>query len=266
MFDYERISSDCKAVSKRGWRDNETLFLLSQCGTNQSRPNTSYRTDKHINTMVIDKLGALYPDMSVIGEEGRNNKTSDNVWVCDPIDGTIPFIKHIPLSVFSLALVKHGQPVLGVVYDPFTNSMYSAEKGKGAFCGTKHIRVSNKKLEKTASIMMGWWGSCAYDVDTALHHLSVDTGTYVLHLGSTVRSGCMVASGDCEANVFPGTKGKFVDAAAMKILVEEAGGTVTDLSGKDQRYDTDIHGIVLSNGIVHEDILAYIKKYSILHT
>lgn len=222
--------------------------------------------DKHINAMVIEKLGALYPDMSVIGEEGRNNKTSDMVWVCDPIDGTIPFIKHIPLSVFSLALVKHGQPVIGVVYDPFTDSMYSAEKGKGANCNSKQIRVSQKTLGPTASIMMEWWGNCAYDVDTAMHKLSTETGTYVLHLGSTVRSGCMVADGMCEANVFPGTKGKFVDAAAMKLIVEEAGGRVTNLMGADQRYDEDIAGIVLSNGKVHEKVLSYIRKYSILHS
>lgn len=222
--------------------------------------------DEKINAFVIERLGEHYPETSVIGEEGRNDKSSDTVWVCDPIDGTIPFTKHIPLSVFSLALVDRGVPVLGVVYDPFIDAMYTAEKGKGTYLNGKRLHVSSKKLGSTASIMMEWWGSCIYDVDTALHNLSIDTKTYILHLGSTVRSGCLVASGKSEANVFPGTKGKFVDAAAMKILVEEAGGKVTDLFGNDQRYDKDINGIVLSNGLVHDEVLAYIKKYSILHT
>jgi fructose-1,6-bisphosphatase/inositol monophosphatase family enzyme len=201
--------------------------------------------------------------MAIIGEEGGNGKKSSHVWVCDPLDGTFPFTYRLPLSVFSLALVEEGRPIVGIIYDPFTDRLYTAEKGMGARVNGALAKVSSKKLGPDASIMMEWWGRCTYDVDTAMHVLSADTGTYVLHLGSTVQSGCMVIRGVSEANVFPGTKGKFVDAAAMKIIVEEAGGRVTDLTGSDQRYDTDINGIVLSNGIVHDEVLAYIKKYSL---
>lgn len=218
--------------------------------------------DEEINAMVIERLEQVYPDMAIIGEEGGNGKKSSLVWVCDPLDGTFPFTYGLPISVFSLALVENGKPIVGVIYDPFTDRMYIAEKGKGAKLNGQPIRVSNKKLGPKASIMMEWWGKCAYDVDTAMHKLSVETGTYVLHMGSTVQSGCMVIRGVSEANVFPGTHGKFVDAAAMKIIVEEAGGRATDLMGNDQRYDQDINGIVVSNGVVHDEVLSYIKKYS----
>lgn len=221
--------------------------------------------DEEINAMVITRLEKLYPDMAIIGEEGENGKKSPYVWVCDPLDGTFPFTYRLPLSVFSLALVDDGKPIVGIIYDPFTDRMYTAEKGKGAQVNGASARVSEKKLGPNASIMMEWWGRCAYDVDTAMHALSAETGTYVLHLGSTVQSGCMVIRGVSEANVFPGTKGKFVDAAAMKIIVEEAGGRATDLAGNDQRYDRDINGIVLSNGVVHDEVLAYIKKYSLVN-
>ena len=217
--------------------------------------------DEQINAMVIRRIGEVYPDHAVIGEEGTNGKTSRLAWVCDPLDGTIPYTKTIPVSVFSLALVDEGKPILGVVYDPFTNRLYMAEKGKGAYVNDKPIHVNAQKSEKGSMMLIEWWSDSLYDVDTAMHHMSKDTKVYVLHLGSIVQSGCLVASGQVIATIFPGTKGKFIDMAAIKIIVEEAGGSVTDLYGNDQRYDRDIKGAVVSNGIVHKEVLAYLKKY-----
>ena len=82
----------------------------------------------------------------------------------------------------------------------------------------------------------------------------------MLHLGSTTHASVLVAQGDLVANIFPGTKGKNVDIATAKVIVEEAGGKVTDLFGNDQRYDRDIQGAILSNGVVHDEIVRVMKE------
>lgn len=217
------------------------------------------RADEEINKLVIKKVEDSYPNTSVQGEEASLNKSSKMVWVCDPVDGTEPFSKGIPISVFSLALVDDGKPVLGVVYDPFMKRLYKATSGNGAFLNNKKLKVSDKPLSVRATVDVEWWPEASWDADTAMHNLSMDTATYVLHLGSIIQAGCLVAAGQYEACIFTGGKGKNMDIAALKVIIEEAGGKVTDLFGNEQRYDGTIKGAIVSNGVVHDEILKYTK-------
>lgn len=211
--------------------------------------------DEEINQLVIDEVEKAYPEHSVFGEEASNDKKHTYAWVCDPIDGTVPYAKGLPVSVFSLALVKDGTPLVGVVYDPFMKRLYSAIKDAGAFLNDAPISVSNTGLERHAIINVEWWPEAEYDIDTACHKISLHTKAYVLHLGTVIDAACYVAAGRYEACVFAGTKGKNVDIAAVKVIVEEAGGKVTDLFGNEQRYDGDIKGAIVSNGVVHDQLV-----------
>ena len=215
--------------------------------------------DEKINQLVIDEVARCYPDTSVFGEEGSVDKKSKLAWVCDPIDGTVPYAKGIPISVFSLALIDDGVPVLGVVYDPFTDRMYTATKGNGAFLNGLPMKVSDRGLEHQTTLNIEWWPEAEFDVDTPLHDLSIKTEAYVLHIGCVVNAACWVAAGRFEGCVFSGTKGKNMDIAAVKVIVEEAGGKVTDLFGGEQRYDQDIKGAIISNSKTHDDILQCLK-------
>src|SRR3989344_105237 len=215
--------------------------------------------DEEINALVIKRVEETFPNLSVFGEEGSVNKSSKLIWACDPIDGTVPYAKGVPFCAFSLALVDDGTPVVGVVYDPFMKRLYSAVKGEGAFVNGKKISASKLPLSYDATVNIEWWPEADYDLDTAMHKLTMETQSYVLHGGSVVNAGSLVAAGQYEACLFTGTKGKNVDIAALKVIVEEAGGKVTDLFGNDQRYDGDIKGAVISNGVVHQDILKYTK-------
>ena len=221
--------------------------------------------DEEINKLVINTINKKYPKHSIIGEEESSENKSNLVWLCDPIDGTWQYAKGIPVSVFSLALVVKGKPQLGVVYDPFTERLLTSVKGKGAFLNGKKIKVSNRKL-KDATINIDWWPECEYDVDTVMHKLSLDTSAYVLHFGSVVNAGSLVASGQYEATVFGGTIGKSVDIAAVKVIVEEAGGKVTNLHGNEQLYSHDVKGAIVSNGIVHSKILKYTRELKLTKT
>lgn len=215
--------------------------------------------DREVNDLVIREVEKMYPNTSVFGEEKSVDKKSEDVWVCDPVDGTVPYAKGLPVSVFSLALVRNGIPFLGVVFDPFMKRLYSAVRGGGAFMNDVPLKVSRNSLNYQATVNIEWWPEADYDIDTKCHGLSMNTKTYVLHLGSTIHGACMVASGQYEAMIFAGTKGKNVDIAAVKVIVEEAGGKVTDLFGNEQRYDQDIKGAIVSNGIVHDDLIKYLS-------
>ncbi len=216
--------------------------------------------DEEINALVIQEINKKYPDHSIIGEEASDDRNSKFIWLCDPIDGTIPYSKGIPVSVFSLALIEDGVPIMGVVYDPFMKKMFYAQKGMGAFVNDKKMNVSMKNLARHSIIDVEWYADAEFNTYSPMKEISDKTNAYLLHLGSTTHAGCYVAMGVYEASIFPGTKGKAVDIAAVKIIVEEAGGKVTDLFGNEQRYDTgDIKGALVSNGVVHDELVKAIS-------
>ena len=217
------------------------------------------KADTKINQLLIEKVKSKYPTHSVDGEEEQFGK-SKYVWVCDPVDGTAMYARHIPVAVFSLALVVDGVPIVGVVYDPFTDNLYSAAKGKGAYRNDKKISVNKIKLgDKKSTSNMDMWKKSEYNIWDIIKELGEET--YFVEIGSVIRACMCVANGDFNLSIFPGTKHKNCDIAAAKVIVEEAGGKVTDLFGEEQRYDENINGALISNSIVHEDVLTIIKKY-----
>lgn len=215
--------------------------------------------DKEINTYLIEKVKEKYPNHSVDGEEEQFGK-SDYVWVCDPVDGTAMYARNIPVAVFSLALVVNGEPKVGVVFDPFTNSLYTALKGDGAYKNGKKITVNEYGLDDMRTVCnCDYLVGGEYNISKVLEDLK--KRSYFVGLGSVIRASICVASGDFTLAIFLGTKHKNCDIAAVKIIVEEAGGIVTDLFGNEQRYDRSINGAIISNGKVHNEVIEYIKKY-----
>ncbi len=216
--------------------------------------------DEEINDLVIKRVKQAYPDHDIDGEEASDQNGSKYVWACDPIDGTAKFAAQLPVSVFSLALVVDGRPEVGVVYAPFNDHMYTAIIGQGAFMNGKPIKVNSKKLNDRAELNVDWWASNERDVIKVVREIVYSEGTYATSIGSTTHASALVARGEFVASIFPGTKGKNVDIAAAKVIVEEAGGKVTDLFGNDQRYDQDINGSICSNGVVHDEIVKLMKE------
>ena len=215
--------------------------------------------DKEINTYLINRVKEKFPTHSVDGEEEQFGK-SNYVWVCDPVDGTAMYARHIPVAVFSLALVVNGVSQVGVVYDVFTDTLYSAIKGKGAYKNGEKITVNDFELDDMRSVSnFDMWSNADYNLYDSIKKLG--NKTYFVSIGSVIRACMCVASGEFNLAIFPGTKRKNCDIAAVKVIVEEAGGKVTDLFGKEQRYDTDIKGAIVSNGKVHNEVSETIKKY-----
>lgn len=127
--------------------------------------------DKEINSYLISRVKEKYPNHSVDGEEEKFGD-GEYVWVCDPVDGTAMYARHIPVAVFSLALVIDGKPVVGVVYDVFTNNLYSAILGKGAYKNDEKISVNDYLLEDMRSVAhFDMWPTAEYNVCNVIQEL-----------------------------------------------------------------------------------------------
>ncbi len=212
-------------------------------------------TDTQVNQMVIDKLSLAFPDHSILGEEKSLIKTSSFTWVVDPLDGTIPFSHSYPLFTFSLALTYNGRPVAAVIYDVMLDRLFWAQKDRGAYLDNKKIKVS--PTSTLARQLMN------VELDVSDFHgifqkLVFEQKAYASTLYSASYGGILTAAGVMVAEVYAWDKPW--DGAAVKLIVEEAGGKVTDLNGKEQRYDRQINGFVASNDLVHDKILALIER------
>jgi myo-inositol-1(or 4)-monophosphatase len=214
-------------------------------------------TDTTINRIVIDTIVKKFPGHAILGEEESLIIDSEYMWVCDPVDGTIPFSHGIPISTFSLALTQNGESIVGVTYDPFMDRMFYAEKGKGAFINNHQISVSESKSLKSSVLSIDKMKTSGYDTSES-EEILIGKKVKIFGLKSLVYCGMLVACGEFIGTVFGGTTPW--DGAAIKIIIEEAGGKVTDLYGNDQRYDKAIKGIIASNGFVHDELVSIIKK------
>jgi fructose-1,6-bisphosphatase/inositol monophosphatase family enzyme len=225
-------------------------FRAKDIGTVWKEDNTPLTVaDTDINNLVIERVKAAFPTYAVIGEETSFEIEGDFVWVLDPIDGTIPFSIGMPLSTFSLALVDRndGQPILGVIYDPYLNHLYTTKKGEGAFLNSKPIRTSQvTDFYRTYISVLGGseQGEKSYFKQGACVDIIRDQGAKCLSLLSQIYAASRVASGELAGSIFG--YGSPWDSAAVSLLVEEAGGVVTDVYGKPRRYDEFAAGCILA--------------------
>ncbi len=222
---------------KKQWKGNDTPVTV---------------TDIKVNKMVIEAVKKHVPKHDILGEEEsyRPNK-SKFLWVCDPVDGTIPFSHGIPTCVFSLALVEDGEPVLGVIYDPFFDRLVYAEKGKGALLNGKRIHVNKNNM--TNSVLNWESGILAKPLQETFRTC------LPVRLASFIYGGMLVAMGELVASLY--TWKYPHDGASLKIIIEEAGGRTSDLAGNGQRYDGYIKGMLVSNGAIHGELLKITKRH-----
>ena len=215
--------------------------------------------DRRINHFLVEKVSSKYPNHSVLGEEESTFNGEKYVWVCDPIDGTGMFQSEVPVCVFSLALVEDGVVIVGVVVDPFLNKTYSAIRGKGAFCNGKRLHVNSLKFGDLGyRLNYEMWGSSSYQtMGFAMKHLD---DVKVSSIGSVARSCMAIASGKFSCDLFPGEEHGNCDIAAASLIVEEAGGFVSNFYGEKDRMDQPIHGAIISNRVSHKKVLELIRQ------
>jgi fructose-1,6-bisphosphatase/inositol monophosphatase family enzyme len=218
------------------------------------------RADTEINDLVIKRINEAYPEHSIYGEERSDiRENSKYIWVCGPLDGTMAFACGLPMFVFSLALVdqSNGQPVLGLINDPVMKNMYWAYAGHGAYRNGKKISVLPDNTFANKCLLTGGSGKKIGFSNLPLHAALTERNAKVMKFPSFMYGAIQVANGKYIGAAFYHPSGH--DVATLKIITEEAGGKVTDLNGQERRYDTDGIGCIVSNGVLHDELLEIVQ-------
>jgi myo-inositol-1(or 4)-monophosphatase len=215
--------------------------------------------DKEAEKQLVDRLHAIFPAAGFITEEGTSTARGEHYhWVIDPLDGTTNFIHGLPVFAVSIGLIQGEEVVLGVVYEVNRRECFYAMKGGGAFCNDQPIQVS--KAPKLASSLLAT-GFPYYQFDLMDKYFSsmklLMQKTHGLRrLGSAAMDLCYVASGRMDG-YFEYNLNSY-DVAAGVLIVQEAGGRVTEfLGGNNYIFGRNI---VASNGAIHDEFLEVLAE------
>ena len=221
------------------------------------------QADIESNKILKEVLGKT--GFSILSEEDTDDKkrlSDEKVWIVDPLDGTTDFVNRTGEFTIMVGLVENQKSVLGLIYWPIKKKMYLAESGKGAFC-------YNEEWEKIEVTMMSEIQNCHALVSR--HHLSEKEKklldemeiSVVSEMGSSLKV-TEIATGNAEVFVTTTDKMKQWDTCASNCIISEAGGKMTDISGKEMVYNTESvnheNGILVTNGLIHQDALTAISR------
>ncbi|MBK8981246.1 MAG: inositol monophosphatase [Ignavibacteria bacterium] len=215
--------------------------------------------DKLSEKKIIEVIREDFPGHYILSEEaGELKQDSIFKWLIDPIDGTVNYAHSIPITCVSIALEKKGEIICGAVYNPISEEFFFSEKGKGAYLNDRQIIVSKENdLEKSLLVTGFPYDSSTYKPDpAAVFKKFLMKDIPIRRLGSAAIDLCWTACGRFEG--FWEYNLNAWDVAAGYLILTEAGGKVTDFSGK----EFSVYGkqILATNGIVHEQMKEVINS------
>lgn len=247
-----QISKIAGEIIREGFGKNFSI----EYKTNLS--NLVTEIDKKSEETIINFVKKEFPTHSVLAEEtGSHKASSEYLWVVDPLDGTSNFAHGFPIFSVSIGVQKNNETICGVVYDVMNDIVYSSEKGSGAFRNEQKIFVSENDDIRKSMIVTGFPYNVAENPDHVFERFIafLKTARAVRRLGSAAIDFCYVASG-----VFDGFWEVHLnpwDLCAGKLIVEEAGGLVTNFAGD----VSDIYSkqILATNGKVHKGMINVLR-------
>jgi len=208
---------------------------------------------------IIGTIRLEAPEHNILSEEqGGDSLESEYIWVIDPLDGTTNYAHGYLRFCVSIALVSRGKPILGVIYDPAMNELFHTIKGDGAFLNGKRIRVSKVDKVADALLVTGFSYDRGSDLerDLRLYNQIHPYPQSIRRDGSAALDLCYLACGRFDG--FWEFNLNSWDVAAGSLLVEEAGGKVTDLKGRPMPLDKQ--ELWASNGRIHREFLELINR------
>jgi myo-inositol-1(or 4)-monophosphatase len=223
----------------------------------KGRANLVTVADKEAEARIIRRIRDQYPAHSILAEESGPSEGNEAKWIIDPLDGTTNFAHQYPFFCVSIAFELNGELICGAVYDPWRDEMFSAQRGKGSFMNGKRLRVSDADKVASALIMTGFSYGVREKMDAAISQFRafLFESQAVRRGGSAALDLCYNAVGRVdgfwEMDLHPW------DTAAGVVILEEAGGRVTDFSGG----PFSVYGkqIIASNGRIHDEMVQILQ-------
>jgi myo-inositol-1(or 4)-monophosphatase len=220
--------------------------------------NLVTEADHASERVIFEVIKKDFPDHYLLSEEaGEIVMDSTFKWIIDPIDGTVNFAHGIPICCVSIGVEQEGKMILGAVYNPFINEFYFAQSGYGATLNDKKIEVSDETEVIRSCLVTGFPYTYLDHPNGPLEVFSrlIRSGVPVRRLGSAAMDLCWVAAGRFDG--FYEHKLQAWDSAAGWLIVEEAGGKVTDFTGK--AYSPYQPHIIASNGKIHSELIKWVN-------
>lgn len=257
-------------ASKAGEWIQSKLGDYQSLSTKYSSHDLVTEVDKGAEMMIRNLIHTHFPHHTILGEEGvepgpaaseqalRQMKDAEYLWIVDPLDGTTNFVHGFPFFSVSIALAHRGEVVTGVVYNPIHNELFVAEKGKGAYLKGRRIQVSSEEKLKDSLIATGLPAdreralpmnlAGIQALSSKVRNLRV-AGSAALHL-SYVAAGRLSGFWEIGLNSW--------DIAAGALIIQEAGGQVTDIHGKP--YSLEVRDVAASNTRIHSELLEQLNE------
>lgn len=250
-------------ASKAGEWIKTKIGAYSELKTKKNGRDLVTEVDKGTETLIRKLIHTHFPDHQILGEEGiepgedalekalKATMEAEYVWIVDPIDGTTNFVHGFPVFAVSIALAHKGEIIVGVIYDPNRDEMFVAEKGKGAYVRGRRMYVSDENELGQSLLATGFVPDpAAAEYNMRGFQTILPQARSVRCAGSAAIHMAYVAAGRLSGFWESGLK--VWDVAAGVLLVQEAGGKVTDLRGNP--YTLETKDILATNGKIHEQI------------
>jgi len=220
--------------------------------------NIVTEVDEKSEAFIVGKLKKAFPDFGVLAEESRPEKKGSGRWIIDPLDGTTNFAHGFPFFCVSIALELDGEVVLGVVYDPMHEELFTAVKGNGAHCNNKRINVSAVQDIGKAFLATGFSYAFKRATNNNLDHFRrfMMAAFAIRRAGAAALDLCYVACGRFDG--FWELDLKPWDTAAATLIIREAGGITTNFDAAP--HSNYSRNLVASNGLLHKQMQAILKK------
>lgn len=216
--------------------------------------------DLHAEKVIIATIQHAFPEHQILSEEQGRQDTPDHPikWIIDPLDGTTNFTHGFPMYNVSIGVEHEGTCILGVIYDPTRDELFLGQQGRGATLNDTPIHVSTAPKLAEALLVTGF----PYDVHTATDNNLKECCALTLRARGMRRTGtaaldlCYIACGRLDG--FWELKLKPWDTAAGKVIVEEAGGTITNYLGEPYSIYGDT--LIATNGLIHQEMIEVLRN------